>query len=121
LTLGVRKLRITGPEVDCRNAECVESGDVSPAQLGSRRNPHRRHEGGGGRLAQAWPRSPGDISDDDLPAVEHFADVLLCLFRGAVRREPEVDAYDTFVGNDVSGYPAADADGVQALVIAESV
>jgi hypothetical protein len=71
--------------------------------------------------AAGSPRSPGDISDCDLPAVEHFAYVLLCLFRGPVRREPEVDADDAVVRNNVSGNPATDADRVQALVIAEPV
>jgi len=117
----VRDLRDAGPVVHRRDAEGGEPGHVGPAEFGPRRAADRRDELGRGRLPEPGPGAVRDVKHLHRPGGEQRPDEVRRLLAGKVRREPVVDRDRALVGDDVSRHAAPDADGVQALVVAQAV
>ena len=122
LLLLVGQHRVAGPEVDRRYAERGEPRDVGPAELRvdrRRRRPRRTPWRPGGR-GRAGRRRRMSVTVTSYP-VEEVADERLGLRLAAVGGEAEVDLDDALVGDHVAGDAAADADGVEALVVGQAV
>jgi len=117
----VRDLGDPRAVVHRRDAERGEPRHVGPAQLGAGRAADRGQERGRGWVAQAGPGAVGHVDHGHRPLAEQRADEVGRLPAVPVRGEPVVDRHHALVGNHVARDAAADADGVQALAVAQPV
>ena len=121
LVLLVGEHRVAGAEVDGGDAEPGELRDVGPAELGVDLAADRLDERLGGRAVEAGQRAGGEVGHRDPVALEEVSDVCLGVGLAAVGGEAEVDLDDALVGDHVAGDAAADAGGVEALVVGQAV
>jgi hypothetical protein len=72
-------------------------------------------------MAEARPGAVGHVQDRHRPPFEYRPNEVSCFVSRPVGSEPEVDGHHALVRYHVPGYAAADADGVEALVVAQPV
>src|SRR6059058_2094721 len=99
----MREVRVAWAVVDGRNAELGEASDVGPTELRGRGQSDGRDELSCRWCGETGRRRGRNVGHSYVEAGKDFSYVLLCGGGRSVRGEPEVDAHDAVVGDDVAG------------------